>query len=88
MARVSRSLPLISATRSVVFAYLLLLLLLRTVIVGGVVVVILLVGAAILTEPLVRRVRHDARLLLGGRILIAVAGCASLPGFTSEADIL
>lgn len=63
MARSSRSLPLISATRSVVFAYLPLLLLLRTVIVGGV-VAILLVGAAISTQPAVRRVWHDTRLLL------------------------
>ena len=89
MARVSRSLPLFSARRSVVFAYLPLLLLLPTVTVGGVVVVVLLVGAAISTLPAVRRVWHDARLLLAGRILIAVAGCASLPGFTtSVADIL
>ncbi len=71
------------------FAYLPLLLLLPTVIVGGVVVVVLLVGAAISTQPAVRRVWRDARLLLAGRILIAVAGCASLPGFTTTiADIL
>ena len=89
MARVSRSLPLLSARRRVVLAYLPLLLLLPTVFVGGVVVVILLVGAAISTQPAVRRVWRDARLLLAGRILIAVVGCASLPGFaTSIADIL
>ena len=89
MARVSRSLPLFAARRSVVLAYLPLLLLLPTVFVGGVVVAIMLAGAAISTQPAVRRVWSDARLLLGGRILIAVAGLASLPSFTTSiADIL
>ena len=89
MARVSRSLPLFAARRSVVLAYLPLLLLLPTVFVGGVVVVIMLVGAAISTQAPVRRVWSDARLMLGGRILIAVAALASLPSFiTSIADIL
>ena len=89
MARVSRSLPLFAARRSVVLAYLPVLLLLPTVFVGGVVVVIMLAGAAISTKPAVRRVWSDARLMLGGRILIAVAGLASLPTFaTSIADIL
>ena len=89
MARVSRSLPLFAVRRSVVLAYLPLLLLLPTVFVGGVVVVVLLVGAAISTQPAVRRVWSDPRLMLGGRILIAVAGLALLPSFiTSMADIL
>ena len=70
-------------------AYLPVLLVLPTVFVGGVVVVIMLAGAAISTIPAVRRVWSDARLMLGGRILIAVAGLASLPTFaTSIADIL
>ena len=70
-------------------AYLPVLLLLPTVFIGGVVVVIMLVGAAISTIPAVRRVWSDARLMLGGRILIAVAGLASRPIFaTSIADIL
>ena len=89
MARVSRSLPLFTARRSVVLAYLPVLLLLPTVFVGGIVVVTMLVGAAISTIPAVRRVWSDARLLLGGRIVIATAGLASLPSFaTSIADIL
>ena len=89
MARVSRSLPLFAARKSVVLAYLPVLLLLPTVFIGGVVVVIMLVGAAISTIPAVRRVWIDARLMLGGRILIAVAGLALLPSFsTSIADIL
>ena len=89
MARVSRSLPLLAARKSVVLAYLPLLLLVPAVFVGGVVVVIVLVGAAISTAPAVRRVWSDARLMLGGRILIAVAGLASLPTFTTSiADIL
>ena len=89
MARVSRSLPLFTARKSVVLAYLPLLLLLPTVFVGGVVVVVMLAGAAISTQPAVRRVWSDPLLLLGGRILIAVAGLASLPIFaTSIADIL
>ena len=89
MARVSRSLPLFAARRSVVLAYLPLLLLLPTVFVGGVVVAIMLAGAAISTQPAVRRVWRDARLMLGGRIIIAVAGLASLPAFTTSiADIL
>ena len=89
MARVSRSLPLFAARRNVVLAYLPLLLLLPTVFFGGVVVIVMLAGAAISTKPAVRRVWSDARLMLGGRILIAVAGLASLPSFiTSIADIL
>ena len=89
MARVSRSLPLFAARRRVVLAYLPLVLLVPTVFVGGVVVVVMLAGAAISTLPAVRRVWSDARLMLGGRILIAVAGLASLPTFiTSMADIL
>ena len=89
MARVSRSLPLFAARKSVVLAYLPLLLLVPTVFVGGVVVVTMLAGAAISTQPAVRRAWSDARLMLGGRILIAVAGLASLPTFTTSiADIL
>ena len=89
MARVSRSLPLLAPRRSVVLAYLPLLLLLPTVFVGGVVVVIMLAGAALSMQPAVRRVWSDPRLILGGRILIAVAVLASLPAFTtSVADIL
>jgi hypothetical protein len=89
MARVSRSLPLLAARKSVVLAYLPLLLLVPTTVVGGVVVIVMLAGAAVSTRPAVRRVWGDARLMLGGRIFIAVAGLASLPTFiTSIADIL
>ena len=89
MARVSRSLPLFAAKRSVVFAYLPLLLLIPAVFVGVVVVVTMLAGAAISTQPVVRRIWGDARLLAAGRVLIAVAAFASLPGFVSSmADIL
>jgi hypothetical protein len=89
MARISRSLPLLAPRRTVVLAYLPLLLLLPTVFFGGVVVIVLLAGAAISTQPAVRRVWSDPRLMLGGRILIAVAGLASLPAFTTSiADIL
>ncbi len=89
MARVSRSLPLVAARRSVVLAYLPLLLLLPTVFVGGVVVIIVLAGAAISTQAAVRRVWSDPRLMLGGRILITAAALASLPSFTTSiADIL
>jgi hypothetical protein len=89
MARVSRSLPLFAARKSVVSAYLPLLLLLPTVFVGGVLMVIVLAGAAISTQPAVRSVWNDTRLMLGGRILIVVAGLASLPTFTTSiADIL
>lgn len=89
MARVSRSLPLFAARRSVVLAYLPLLFLLPAAFVGGVVVVVILAGAAISTQPAVRRVWSDPRLMLGGRIIIIVAGLASLPAFTTSiADIL
>ena len=89
MARVSRSLPLFAATRRVALAYLPLLLLLPTVFVGGAVVVLMLAGAAVSTQPAVRRVSGHARVLLAGRILIAVVALASLPGFvTAIADIL
>jgi hypothetical protein len=89
MARVSRSLPLLAARRKVVLAYLPLVLLAPTVFVGGVVVVAMLAGAALSTQPTVRRVWSDPRLMLSGRILLAVAGLASLPAFTTSiADIL
>ena len=89
MARISQSLPLLSARRSVVFAYLPLLILLPTVTFGGVVVAILMIGAALSTLPAVRNVWRDARVLLAGRIVISAAACASLPGFTTSiADIL
>jgi hypothetical protein len=59
------------------------------VVVGGVVVVAMLAGAALSTQPTVRRVWSDPRLMLSGRILLAVAGLASLPAFTTSiADIL
>ena len=89
MARVSRSLPLFAARKSVVLAYLPLLLLVPTVFLGVVIVVIMLAGAAVSTQPAVRRVWSDPRLMLGGRIVIAVVGLASLPTFTTSiADIL
>ena len=89
MARVSRSLPLFAARRSVVLAYMPLLLLVPTAFVGGVVVLVMLAGAAISTRPAVRRIWGDGRLMLGGRIIIAVAVLASLPAFAASiADIL
>lgn len=89
VARLSRSLPLFRATRRVVFAYSPLLLLIPTVSVGAVVVVVMLAGVAVSTQPAVRQFWAATRLLLVGRIVVAVGVVASLPGFTAAiADII
>jgi hypothetical protein len=89
MARLSQSLPLLGASKRVVLAYSPLLLLLPSTIVGAVVVVVMLTGAAVSTRPAIRRFWASSRVLLGGRILIAVAALVLLPSFiVTITDIL
>ena len=89
MARLSRSLPLLGKSTRVVLAYSPLLLLLLTAIIGAAVVVVVLAGAAVSTRPAVRHLWAHPRVLLAGRILLAVVALVSLPSFiTTITDIL
>jgi hypothetical protein len=89
MARVSRSLPLLRSSPRVALAYSPLLLLLPTATLGATAVLVMLIGAAVSTAPALRHLWAHPRLLLAGRVVIAVVALASLPTFiTTTTDIL
>ena len=88
-ARVSQSLPLFGATSCAALAYSPLVLLLPTATIGAAVVLVMLAGAAVSTSSGVRHLWAHPRMLLAGRLLIAVVSLASLPGFiTTVTEIL
>jgi hypothetical protein len=81
MARVSRSLPVLAARPKALLVYLPLVPMVLTGVFGVGALLVVAAGAAVSLVPQVRRVWADPRLVLGGRVLIVVAGLALLPGF-------